>query len=136
VRLVVDTNILVSGLLSDKSLPARLVALWRDGRFDLLTSATQIDALMRVTRYPKIKARITPILAGRFINELREIAVMLDRLPVVTICQDPYDNYLLAMSMVGGAHFLITGDKQDLLSLNLYQGTRIISVRDFLTLHR
>ena len=135
-RLVIDTNILVSALLSERSLPAHLVTLWRDGRFDLLTSNPQLDELMRVTRYPKIKARIASALAGRLINELRALAVMLDRLETVTVCRDPYDNYLLAMAHAGGADFLVTGDGRDLLSMGLYRGTRIVAVRAFLTMHR
>ena len=135
-RLVVDTNILVSALLVGTSLPAHLIVLWREGRFDLLTSAEQLDELMRVTRYPKIRERIAPALAGRLINELRDIAVVVKNLPTVTVCADPYDNYLLAMAAAGAANFLVTGDKQDLLNLRLYVGTRIVTVRDFLTLNR
>ena len=135
-RLVVDTNVLISALLVEASLPAQLIALWRDGRFDLLTSATQVDELMRVTRYPKIRQRLAPALAGRLINELRDIAVVLKDLPTVTICPDPFDNYLLAIAGVGSAEFLVTGDKRDLLGLGRYEGTKIVTVRDFLTLHR
>ncbi len=133
-RLVIDTNILVSALLAATSLPAHLITLWHEGRFDLLTSAEQLDELMRVTRYPKIRARITPSLAGRFINELREIAVWVGNLPAVDVCPDPDDNYLLALSAAGAADFLVTGDKRDLLRFRLYEGTRIIAVRDFLAL--
>ena len=133
-RLVVDTNILISALLVGTSLPAHLIVLWREGRFDLLTSAEQLDELMRVTRYPKIRERLTPALAGRLINELREVAVLVTNLPTVTICADPFDNYLLAMAAAGSTDFLVTGDKRDLLSLGLYEGTKITTVRDFLTL--
>ncbi len=66
-RLVVDTNILVSALLAATSLPAQLVVLWRDGRFDLLTTAEQLDELTRVTRYPKIRSRLAPAVAGRLV---------------------------------------------------------------------
>ncbi len=135
-RLVVDTNILISALLVEASLSAHLIVLWRQGRFDLLTSAEQLDELMRVTRYPKIRERLAPALAGRLINELRDIAVVLKKLPTVTVCQDPYDSYLLAMAVAGAADFLVTGDKRDLLSLKLHEGTKIVTVRDFLTLHR
>jgi putative PIN family toxin of toxin-antitoxin system len=65
VRLVIDTNILISALLSETSLPAHLIILWRSRRFDLLTSADQLDGMMRVTRYPKIRERINPVLAAR-----------------------------------------------------------------------
>ncbi|SPE20666.1 PilT protein domain-containing protein [Burkholderiales bacterium] len=135
-RLVVDTNILVSALLVGTSLPAHLIVLWREGRFDLLTSAEQLDELMRVTRYPKIHERLAPALAGRLINELRDVAVVVKNLPTVTVCADPYDNYLLAMAAAGAANFLVTGDKRDLLNLKLHEGTRIVTVRDFLTFNR
>ena len=135
-RLVIDTNILISALLVGSSLPAHLIALWREGRFDLLTSADQLDELMRVTRYPRIRERLAPQLAGRLINELRDIAIVVKNLPVVTASPDPFDNYLLATAAAGSADFLVTGDKRDLLALKLYEGTKIITVREFLTLHR
>jgi predicted nucleic acid-binding protein len=40
------------------------------------------------------------------------------------------------MAHVGAADFLLTGDKRDLLGLSLYEGTKIISVRDFLMMQR
>jgi uncharacterized protein len=135
-RLVIDTNILISALLAGSSLPAHLIALWREGRFDLLTSAEQLDELMRVTRYPKIRERLAPALAGRLINELRDIAVVVSDMPLVSVSPDPYDNYLLAMASAAAADFLVTGDKRDLLALKLYEGTRIITVREFLTMNR
>ena len=76
-RLVIDTNVLISALLSGASLPAHLIDFWREGGFDLLTSAEQLDELMRVTRYPKIRARVTPVLAGRLINEVRAVALVM-----------------------------------------------------------
>ena len=123
-RLVIDTNVLVSALLVGTSLPAHLIILWREGRFDLLTSVEQLDELMRVTRYPKIRERLAPALAGRLINELRDIAIVVKDLPTVTLCADPEDNYLLATAAAGAADFLVTGDKQDLLGLRLYEGAQ------------
>ncbi len=131
-RLVIDTNILVSALLAATSLPAQLVVLWRAGRFDLLTAVEQLDELMRVTRYPKIRERLAPAIAGRLVNDLRALACMVDKLPVVDASPDPDDNYLLALAAAGGADFLVTGDKRDLLGIAVYEGTKIITVRDYL----
>ena len=133
---MVDTNILVSALLVEKSLPAHLIGLWRAGRFDLLTAAAQLDELRRVTRYPKLRERLAPPLAGRLVNELRRVAIVLPSLPSVTVCEDPYDNYLLAMAIAGAADFLVTGDKRDLLGFGLHEETRIVTVREFLALNR
>ena len=134
-RLVVDTNILVSALLAAPSLPAQLVTLWRDGRFELLTTAEQLDELTRVTRYPRIRERLAPAIAGRLVNDLRALATTVDKLPVVEVSADPDDNYLLALATAGAADFLVTGDKRDLLGIAVYEGTKIITVRDFLAMH-
>lgn len=133
-RLVIDTNVLISALLASTSLPAQLIVLWREGRFELLTSAKQLDELARVTRYPKIRERLAPALAGRLVNELRDLAVPVTKLPMITASTDPNDNFLLAMATAGAAEFLVTGDKRDLLALKRHDGTRIVTAREFLAL--
>lgn len=102
-RLVVDTNILVSALLTANSLPAHLLVIWREGRFDVLTSAEQLDELRRVTRYPKLRARLPPALAGRLVNDLRVLAITVTGLPVVTVSPDSDDNHLPALVVAGAA---------------------------------
>jgi len=135
-RVVIDTNVLISALLSASSLPAHLIVLWREGRFDLLTATAQLDELTRVTRYPKIRERLAPALAGRLINELRDLAILIQNPALTTKSPDPDDNLLLGIAQAGSADFLISGDKRDVLALKLFEGTKIITVRDFLTLHR
>jgi len=134
VRVVIDTNVLISALLSSASLPAHLILLWREGRFEVLTSVGQLDELIRVTRYPKVRERLAPALAGRLINELRDVATMVRDLPVANASPDPDDNAILSIAVGGAAEFLITGDKRDLLFLKSFQGARIVTVREFLTL--
>lgn len=112
--------------MSAASPPAQLLALWRSRRFDLLTSAEQIDEVARVTRYPKIRARISPALAGRMVNRLRDVALMVEKLPKVDRSPDPDDNYLLALAQAGNALYLVTGDKP-LLALKRHKSTRIIT---------
>lgn len=132
-RVVVDTNVLVSALLSSTSMPAQVVTLWRQGRFTLLTAAPQLDELARVTRYPKVRARLNSALAGRLVNELRDLAETVEPLPFVDASPDPYDNYLLAIAGGGRAHSLVTGDKRDLLALGRYEETQIVTVGGFLS---
>jgi hypothetical protein len=134
VRVVLDTNVLISALLVESSPLGQLITHWRQGRSTLLTAAPQLDELMRVTRYPKIHARLKPALAGRFINDLREVAVVVEMLPPVDVSPDPYDNYLLSIASGGEADYLVTGDKPDLLALGRHAGTKIVSMRDFIML--
>ncbi len=125
-RLVVDTNVLLSALLSADSPSAQILALWRSRKFDLLTSAEQLDEIARVTRYPKLRARLSPALAGRLVNRLHDVAIVIEGLPQVTASPDPDDNYLLALAEAGEAHFLVTGDKA-LVALKVHKSTRIVS---------
>ncbi|MGH7173886.1 MAG: putative toxin-antitoxin system toxin component, PIN family, partial [Gemmataceae bacterium] len=82
------------------------------GRFDLLISAEQLDELRRVTRYTKLRERLSPALAGRLTNELRSRAEMVPNLPTTAVSPDPGDDYLLATAAAGHADFLVTGDKR------------------------
>jgi len=131
-RAVLDTNILCSALLTPGGLTDRLYRAWREGRFQLLTSEEQLEEFRRVTRYPRLRPFIEPAAAGAMHNELRRLAVLLVKLPVVDASQDPGDNFLLAMAQAGEADVLVTGDKHDLLFLESFQRTRIITARQFL----
>ena len=70
-----------------------------------------------------MRDRLTPALAGRLINELRDLAIVLKDLPLVAVSPDRWDNYLLATAAAGGADFLVTGDKRDSLPLGRYKAT-------------
>jgi len=125
-RLVIDTNVLLSALISSASPSAQILALWRTRKFELLTSAEQIDEIARVTRYPRIRAGLAPPLAGRLVNRLRDLAILVEKLPKLDRSLDPDDNYLLALAEAGQAHFLVTGDKP-LLALKHRKSTRIVT---------
>lgn len=125
-RLVIDTNVLLSGLMSPASTSAEVLALWRGRHFDLVTGAEQLDEIARVSRYPKIRHRLAPALAGRLVNRLRDLAIVVQKLPKVDLSPDPDDNYLLALAEAGHAQFLVTGDKP-LLALKRYKSTRIVT---------
>ncbi len=131
-RVVFDTNILCSALLTPGGLTDRLYQAWREGRFQLLTSEEQMEEFRRVTRHPRLRPFIEPAAAGAMYNELRFLAVLIAKLPAVDASRDPADNFLLAMAQTGEAEVLVTGDKHDLLSLGSFQRTRIVTARQFL----
>ena len=59
-RVVLDTNLLLSALISSGSVPAQVYRAWEDGVFDLLTSEWQLEELRRASRYLKLRRYIKP----------------------------------------------------------------------------
>jgi putative PIN family toxin of toxin-antitoxin system len=130
-RVVLDTNILVSALLVQLGRPAAIYRAWQEGHFTLLTCAEQLDELKATLNKPAIAARIKPYEAGRLVNALKELAETIGPLPRVERSPDPSDDFLLGLSEAGRADYLVTGDKSGLLALIRHQSTQIVSARDF-----
>ena len=133
-RVVLDTNIIVSALLAPAGKPAAIIGIWLDGNFTLLTCAAQVDELRATLQKPRVAERIKPHKAGRLVNRVRKLAENIDALPKVERSADPDDDYLLALSEAGQADYLVTGDKGHLLALDHHKGTRIISAKEFAAL--
>lgn len=133
-RAVLDTNILVSALISPAGNPAGIYNAWEQGRFTLLTCAEHLDELQATLQKPRVAELIKPYKAGRIVNLIRKLAENIGRLPRVKRSPDPGDNFLLALAEAGKADYLVTGDKSGLLALAHHKATRIITARDFAAL--
>lgn len=133
-RVVVDTNILLSALISPGNVPDKLYQLWLAKKFDLVTSEWQIEEIRRVSHYNEVKKHFKPHEVGRLINGLRYKALVLDNLPDVTYSPDPDDNPILAAGLAGQVQFIVSGDKYDLLELETVRGIPIITARKFVEL--
>jgi len=133
-RVVLDTNVLLSALLSPHGLSDVIYRAWQKDRFDLVTSTTQIDELRRASRYPKFKDVLQPHRVGTMINNMRR-SVMLDALPPLPDgieVNDPNDAFLLAMALAGEADYLVTGDhRAGLLQRGSVGHTRIVTPATF-----
>jgi putative PIN family toxin of toxin-antitoxin system len=110
-RVVLDTNILVSALIVQIGNPAAIYRAWQEGYFTLLMCAEQLNELRATLHKPAIAARIKPYKSGRLINQLKELAENVASLPRVERSPDPTDDFLLALSEAGKADYLVTGDK-------------------------
>ena len=133
-RVILDTNVLVAALMVADGPPHQLFEAFLNDRFTLLTSDTQIEEFSRVTRYPAIRSRIHPAQAGRLLNVVRSLSVLLEILPPARVSRDPHDDYLFAMAKAGEADFLVTGDKGGVLALRMHGKTEIVTVRKMVTI--
>ena len=134
-RLVLDTNVLVSGLLFPGGPPSRLVKAWRGGAFDLVISDFVIDELERTWAHLAPRLKAAPNDLEDFIDTLG-LRAELHRLDAVMLAQagaaglrDPDDVPVLALLIGSGADCLVTGDK-DLLALA--DNFPILSPADFI----
>jgi putative PIN family toxin of toxin-antitoxin system len=132
-RLILDTNVLLSALIRVDSKPYKLVHAWLDDRFELVSGEAQLEELRRVSRYDQVRRHFAPAEIGWLINRIRERALLVKRLPNVDVVDDAGDNYLLAMAMAGKAEYLVTGDKSDLLALERHQRTRLVTVQEMVS---
>lgn len=134
-RVVLDTNVLVSGLARASGAPGRVIDAWREGRFDLVVSEALLTEAARVFAYPKVrtlleKGGVTTAMTAEFLEILRfkTISVATDGVAVPVAPPDADDLHLVQAFIASGAEFLVTGDKQDLLSLAL---PGVIGVSEF-----
>jgi len=134
-RVVLDTNQLVSSLLSTQGPQRSLIDAWRRGEYLLLVGPGQIDEVAEVLARPKIKKKypIPPGDRDAFLHLLRQDALPLPQAPGPGSCRDPDDDHLLACAEAGGTDHLVTGDA-DLLAIGHYRNLTIISAREFLTI--
>jgi len=130
-RVVLDSNIFLSALLSPHGPPHRIYQAWRQSRFELLTSPVQIDELRRASRYLKFRGILQPHRVGHRLNNLQR-ATIIDRLPGGYEAADPNDTWLLALADVGRADNLFTGDKRSgLLALRRVGNAKILTAAAF-----
>lgn len=126
-RVVLDTNILLSALISPHGVPDTIYRAWRAGRFEVVISRVQLDEIRRASRYPKLQAILQPAKVGVMINNLQR-AMVLERLTIDVEANDPNDSFLLAMALAGDADYLVTGDRRaGLLQLGHIERTRIVA---------
>lgn len=129
-RVVLDTNVLVSALLFRGRL-SRFVRLWKERAITPVLSRESYAEFRAVLEYPKFG--LTPYEIDALLQEeiLPFFEVVEIAGPVPAICRDPDDNIFLAIAAAVEADWLVTGDA-DLQSLSNHQRTRIVTPQEFL----
>jgi putative PIN family toxin of toxin-antitoxin system len=131
-RLVLDTNVVLSALLWEGS-PKALLLLARDERVSFITSAPLIDELNGILARRKFDGKVAESLLS--VDQL--VALYVDQVTLVRpayvprIAPDPDDDVVIGTAIAGKADLIVTGDKA-LLSVGQYQDVRIVSVVDAL----
>lgn len=137
-KVVIDTNLFISGLIIRRGYPYELLLKWRSQSFILVISQEQHNELIDVLSRPKISAAYNlskeDIAYILFLIDTTAFWVFLEgRLPVKI--RDPKDEKILDTAISGEADYLITGDR-DLLVLagkKALKGLKIVTALEFLS---
>jgi putative PIN family toxin of toxin-antitoxin system len=132
-RVVFDTNVLVSALLFEHSVPAQAFFTTLNQGEVLLSAplANEINQILhrkKFDRYLSIEQRET------FLIALVQSTTLVEITETVNVCRDPKDNMLLELALSGQADTIVTGDS-DLLVLNPFRNIAILQPQDFLQNH-
>jgi putative PIN family toxin of toxin-antitoxin system len=128
-RVIIDTNVLVSRLLIAGSVSARAVdkAL---AQGEVVVSEATMEELADVLSRNKWERYVSLEDRQEFVRRFLRVATMVPVVSEVTECRDPKDNRYLALAFDAEADFIVTGDK-DLLALHPWRSTEIITPANF-----
>lgn len=128
-KVILDTNVLVSALLKENSLPAFIVALIRKKKIRLCISKEIVEEYEEVLKREKfhgIKSEVAPLLTS-----LRKGSILVEPKGKINDAVDPDDNNFLECAMEAKADFLITGNKKHFPHRSFHH-THIVSPKDFI----
>ena len=133
-RVVLDTNVFVSSLLSTEGMPAQLLNAWREGRYMLVTSPAIIAEVVEVLESPRISKKylIRHQDVENLVDVLKTDAVLVPGEAGVkgSVPRDPRDEMFLACAIDANADCIVSGDRH-LLDLETYRGIPILTVNEF-----
>ncbi|MGB6333015.1 MAG: putative toxin-antitoxin system toxin component, PIN family, partial [Candidatus Sulfotelmatobacter sp.] len=133
-RLVIDTNVFVSGLISGAGSPARILRAVEGKRAVHLVSDPIVEEYLRVLDYPRIRkfGKITDAFVADIAAYLVYQTERVELQSRIKMSPDPDDDVFLITAVDGRATLLVTGDKTDLLALGTVQNIPIVSAREAL----
>jgi uncharacterized protein len=134
VRVVIDTNILVSAFLWYGK-PSRLLELAEEGSVRIFSSRHLMNELANSLAKEKLARAVlaTGLSAKEMVTAYRQLTRAVRPVPVSSISRDPDDDHVIACAIAAKADFIVTGDR-DLLVLDPLDGIRIVEVARFLEL--
>jgi putative PIN family toxin of toxin-antitoxin system len=127
-RVVLDTNVLVSAALKQKSMPG-MAALVVERRGGLLKSHVTEQQLFEVLARPYFDSLIDPDARG-WLNEMIAAAELVTITERIAACRDPTDDKFLELAVNGHADLIVSGDG-DLLALNPFRQIPIVTPAAF-----
>lgn len=133
-RVVLDTNVVVSAYLSSRGAPARILRTLHDEAFDLIVSPALLLEYETALAYPKVRRlhKLTDEEIRREVGRLSAVAVLVmpSTVPAVAV-SDPDDNILFACAIAGRAEVIVSGDAH-VQAVKRYLDVEVLSPPQFI----
>jgi len=130
-RVVIDTNVLISGLFSTTSTPALAVEK-AITKAQLVATSETLRELIEKLVLPKFDRYVARDRREALLQRVASLVEIIEVLQPVRASRDPKDDKFLEAAVNGRANVLVTGDR-DLLDLNPFRGISIVTPADYLT---
>lgn len=134
-RVVINTDVLISGLLSASGSSGEIIDHWLNGEFTLLTSDQMLSECERILEHPALQEglRLSAVPKDDLIAMLRDRSERAEtpRLYLSRVVRNPFDELVLASAIAGNVDYLVT-EEVDLLALRKYDGVTIVSPEQFI----
>ena len=133
-RVVVDANVIVSGLISSKGPSSEIIKAWEEKKIAVLITKPILDEICEVLERPSVRKyhHLTTEEIQEFCSQIEQFAVFVKPASKsVKVPIDPDDIMFLDCALSGQAEFLVTGDKE-LLALEKFGETKIVNPANFL----
>jgi putative PIN family toxin of toxin-antitoxin system len=130
--IVPDTNICASGGTISASPPSQIIQAWREGVVDFALCEPILFELYEVLQRPYFAGRVgwTKRQVTEYVNELGEGSLIVK--VKLNVRVSPDDNMLFACAVEAGADYIVSGDKDHVLSVWDYRGVKTINPSDFM----
>lgn len=128
-RLVIDTNLWISFLISKKF--GGLDQLLFSQQVRILFSIELIEEIEATISKPKLRKHFSPDSLDEMLNIFDPFIDLVTVKSKVKLCRDPQDDFLISLAKDGKADYLITGDK-DLLSIGEFEEFEVVTLSRFL----
>jgi len=129
-RVVIDTNVLISGLFSTTSIPARAVEK-AVTKAQLVASIETLRELIEKLHSPKFDRYVPRERRDALLERVASLVEIIEVLQSIRASRDPTDDKFVEAAVNGRADVIVTGDK-DLLDLNPFRGVAIMTPADYL----
>ena len=136
IRVVLDTNIIVSATILRRGHSAQVLDLWREEKIELAVSLPILEEMRKVLKQARIikQQSMAQQDVKALIEGFRESGILTSgRLDLEVVREDPEDDKFIICAVEARADYIVSGDTH-LLKLKEYQGIRIVPPREFLML--